>query len=63
MYSLIQQNTQENKTDLGKCTQQCDKTERSNSTQSLPAKNVFFGCKKINNKKEEAKKRIDKELM
>ena len=41
----------------------CDGTEANNSTQALSTEMVFFGCKQIDNKNKEAKKRIDKELM
>ena len=52
------------RTDLGKCTHQCNEAQGNNSTQTLSTEIVFFGCKKMDNKKkEEAKKRADKELM
>ena len=35
------------RTDLGKCTHQCDKTQGNNSAQSLSTTTVFSGCKKI----------------
>ena len=54
------------RTDLGKCTYQCDETQENNSTRELSTKNLFFGSKKIDRqrKKKEAQKRTDKkELM
>ena len=42
------------RTDLGKCTHQCDKTQGNNRTQVLLTKIVFFGCK-IDNKEEGSK--------
>ena len=55
--------TKINKTDLGKYTHQCDKTQGNNSTQVLSTKIVFFGCKKRDRqqKKKEAKKRRQEE--
>ena len=41
-----------NKTDLGKCTHQCDETQGiNNSAQALSMKRFFFRCKKIDNKR------------
>ena len=56
----------ENRTDLGKCTHQCDGKQGNNSTQALSTKIVFFGCKKRDGqqKRKEPKKRTDnKDLM
>ena len=51
-----------NRTDLGKCTHQCDETQRNNSIQALSTKIVLSGCKKWDGqqKKKEAKKRTEK---
>ena len=39
------------RTDVEKCTHQCDETQGINSTRALSAKIVFFGFKKIDNKR------------
>ena len=54
------------RTDLAKCTHQCDETQENNSTRELSTKIVFLGSKKIDRqrKKKEAQKRTNKkELM
>ena len=52
------------RTDLRKWTHQCDETQGNNNTRALSTKIVFFGSKKIEKKRKEAKKRTDKkELM
>ena len=37
----------QNRTDLGKCTHQCDETQENDSTRTLSTEIVFFGCKTI----------------
>ena len=48
-----------NRTDVRKCTHQCDETQENNSTRALSTKIVFFECQK-RDKMKEAKKRTNK---
>ena len=47
----------QNRTDPGKCTQQCDEAQGNKSTPALSTKSDFFGCKKRD--RQEKKKEAD----
>ena len=51
----------QNRTDLGKCTHQCDEVQAYNSTQAFSTKTVFFGYKERQTTKEEGSKYEDKQ--
>ena len=47
----------QNRRDLWKCTHQCDETQGNNSAQAISTKMVFFGCRKIDNKRRRKQRR------
>ena len=49
------------RTDLGKCTHQCNEAQENYSTQTLSTKMIFFGCKKIDNKRRRKYKEEDRQ--
>ena len=51
----------QNRTHLGKCTHQYDEKQGNNNTQALLTNIVFFGCKKIDNKRRRKYKEEDRQ--